>query len=397
MTGAAGSGDGSRRWGRLLLYIAVGLFLLLFAGKLLRLPVAAIVVTGTSMVPALRPGDVILGVKPSLSGGVDVGDIAVYCLGVALRTSCVVHRVVGIQQTPGGVFVVMRGDAVPRSDPPVPASAVDYVVAARAPREALLVAAALAAAYVLHRYYLRILRLVHSASVFLEPGLPALTMTAALLAANLLYVGAGYVDATAFTATLPGVEEHVTVNLTAFTVGVRVGFEEPLAPRGEPSCRLRGYGAAPVAHVEAGGDALSYTVVLPGEAFREAWLRLAQRKPPLTSYPASIAETMFLDCRVVFNYAVLRSSYPIRFQWREPAFAVTDGSVVVVNPNPAPLNITMVVYRPPGYGIVAKRVLTVPPFTRLHVEPPAGSGFLIRFFYDFAGHRRVYTLRLAGG
>jgi hypothetical protein len=98
-----------------------------------------------------------------------------------------------------------------------------------------------------------------------------------------------------------------------------------------------------------------------------------------------------LDCRLRFNYATLESSYPLTLVWREPRFQALDGSVVVENPNPVPLNLTVVAYRLPGYLKAWQREVTVKPFTRVVLE--AGHGVMIRFYYSFAGHPRVYSLR----
>jgi len=384
------------RWRRVVGYVSLGLLLVLMNGKILGLPVALLLVSGTSMVPALEPGDMVVAVSPGLAGGIHVGDIVVYCLGVALRTGCVIHRVVELRPGPGGLLVVTKGDAVPRPDPPVPASLVGYVVVARIPRVVVLLAALVAALWLFHRIYIGLPRRVHSGTVFVEPGIPALLMVAAYVAFNMLYVGLSYVDVTMFNVALPSVGENVTVNLTAYTAWVNVSYTAPLAPAGKPSCSLRGHGPAAVSFLEAGPGWLYYRVSLPERAFAEEWARLSREKPPLASYPARIEDLLFLDCRVPFNKAMLESSYPVRLYWTEPIARLEGHTLVIANNNPVPIAVNITVYPPRGYPILLHETLRVEPFTAHRLLLPPGD-LVVRLVYRFAGHTRSLTLRAAPG
>jgi hypothetical protein len=192
------------------------------------------------------------------------------------------HRVVEIRSSPAGALVVTKGDAVPRSDPPVPLSMIEYVVVARVPRLVVAVAALAVGLVVLYRCYYRLLRLVHGAAVFVEPGAPALIMIAVYVAFNFVYLGLGYVDLTSFSASLPGVEEHIVYNISAFKATVKVVYDEPLEPATLPSCSVRGYGPAPLLGYNASSPGVVvYTVELPRSYFLEEWVRLSREKPPL--------------------------------------------------------------------------------------------------------------------
>lgn len=72
---------------------------------------------GASMIPALWPGDMLV-VRWTDVDRVSPGDIVVCRWAGGLR----IHRLLAKQSAGGGTFLVTRGDALPRSDPPVPAS-----------------------------------------------------------------------------------------------------------------------------------------------------------------------------------------------------------------------------------------------------------------------------------
>lgn len=67
-------------------------------------------VTGTSMLPAVHPGDVV-AVRHCGVDGVGVGDLVLFRKGNRLF----VHRVVSLQ----GNALITRGDSLPQADPPV--------------------------------------------------------------------------------------------------------------------------------------------------------------------------------------------------------------------------------------------------------------------------------------
>src|SRR5580700_5520094 len=69
---------------------------------------------GTSMVPAIHPGDV-LSIQPVDPKEVSVGDIVVYEREGVL----IVHRVVGIFAAPSAPYLVTRGDRSLRDDAPI--------------------------------------------------------------------------------------------------------------------------------------------------------------------------------------------------------------------------------------------------------------------------------------
>lgn len=73
-------------------------------------------VTGWSMLPAVMPGDTLV-IEHTHSGAVSPGDIVLF----GRERRFFVHRVVASSQSQSDA-VLTRGDALPATDPPVPAS-----------------------------------------------------------------------------------------------------------------------------------------------------------------------------------------------------------------------------------------------------------------------------------
>lgn len=87
---------------------------------------AEIRLRGSSMLPSLRPGDTLRLALPD-SRGVRFGSIVVWLTASEPRA----HRLVGRVRRNGEVWLVTKGDALRRFDPPFPAERVAAVVAAR--------------------------------------------------------------------------------------------------------------------------------------------------------------------------------------------------------------------------------------------------------------------------
>ena len=114
----------------ILLVAVVAILVALFSGKL---PVFASIVFGTSMLPTLRPLDMVIAVKPWIKS-VRVGEIAIVEVdGVRL-----VHRVIEVKDG----YVVTKGDNNRFADPPT--RIVLGVVVVIVPREAIFLSIALA-------------------------------------------------------------------------------------------------------------------------------------------------------------------------------------------------------------------------------------------------------------
>ena len=112
------------RISNLAVLLAALALLALVLGRLAGLPVAVVMVSGRSMEPSLRLGDLVVAVR----SGFGVGDVVIWCTS---PTYCVVHRVVNV--TDG--LIVTKGDNNPVPDAPVPRGLVRYRVVLTIPRE----------------------------------------------------------------------------------------------------------------------------------------------------------------------------------------------------------------------------------------------------------------------
>lgn len=390
---------------RALGYLAAGVLLVLLAGKMLRLPVALMIVYGTSMEPTFEPLDLVLGVEPWLAGGVEKGDVVVWCLpGDFWRSSCVVHRVVDLVNTSRGVLVVTKGDALDVSDPPVPMERVAYVVVYRAPRRLVLPLLAAAAAAAAGYYYLYLPYVTHRRYA-LEPGAPALLMVLAYALFNIAYVGSGMLDASPVIIDLPRVYgEHLSFNLSAGLLTVKLSYNTSLHPSGLPSCSLvGGFNASPVVEGFSAqpGEAVM-AIRIPQEAFMELWLLDTRRvsRTALPPPPAKVATGLMLRCSLDFDKGVLEDTYPVAFSWSEPVVEASGKTLVLGNHNPVPIPVEVVVYAPSpggGYRLVHRERLVLDPFTveRLDLSKLPGS---LRAYvrYTFLGHFRSVGVTLHG-
>ncbi|MFN3268878.1 MAG: signal peptidase I, partial [Zestosphaera sp.] len=102
------------------LVVVVFLFALILLGRLIYFPLNFSLVSGYSMYPVLKPGDLLVGIHKEIVG-YDVGDVVVWCSSL---TYCTVHRVVRFMED----YVVTKGDNNPSEDPPIPESYVKYKV-----------------------------------------------------------------------------------------------------------------------------------------------------------------------------------------------------------------------------------------------------------------------------
>ncbi|MGC8675776.1 signal peptidase I [Fervidicoccus sp.] len=92
------------------------ILVLLLMGKIIGLPVALFVVSGNSMYPTLKTGDIVVGITDK---NYKNGEVVVWCVS---KTQCVIHRIVGTYNE----YVITKGDNNPYIDPPILYSNVKY-------------------------------------------------------------------------------------------------------------------------------------------------------------------------------------------------------------------------------------------------------------------------------
>ena len=366
--------------------------LLLLMGKALGLPIALFLVSGTSMVPTLQPGDIVVGLWPGLHGGVHKGDIVIYCLpGPIIHTSCIVHRVIEIRQMAGKILIVTKGDALRHPDPPIYLKQVRYVVVARIPRQIVLAVAGLLSAYILYRIYLALPLQAQRGATLLEPGAAAVLMVAVFAAFNIVFLGIGTLDVTQFTVNIPRVYENIVFNETSRLLDVMIRYEAPLHPLPPPTCSWGNETLYPLS-LQSGGTWVNYTLEIPENALLELWHKLS--KMPVPGYPASVTGHLTIHCVLRFTYARLVSNYILGVTFKdltaEPG--PNPGSIIIRNPNPVSINVTLLIYMP-NKGLSMKKRLTIPPSSIYHIDTGL-PGALARLYYRFLGVPRGLSLKL---
>jgi len=100
--------------------LIVSFLTLILLSRFTYFPLNLSLVSGYSMYPTLRPGDLLLSIHKDLVG-YGVGDLIIWC---SSPTYCTAHRVVEL----GDTYVITKGDNNPSEDPPIPKSLVKYKV-----------------------------------------------------------------------------------------------------------------------------------------------------------------------------------------------------------------------------------------------------------------------------
>ncbi len=292
------------------------LVIVLFLGRVAGFPAAVVIVSGRSMEPTLHVGDIVVGVKLPYN----VSDIVIWCAG---PTYCVVHRVVEIKD---GV-IVTKGDNNPSPDPPVPKSLVRYKVVGVIRWYVWLPAvllALLAYAYVHREYFLK--RQV-------SPGDVASLMVVFFVVFN----AAIALLAPTYYSPRGGVMETPEVTLKGTSVTMNGNVLINLNVRNTrllsvDSCEALVYGEKREYVCEAIVVSNSQILVkgIPKSLLERM---LEERVGPLI---------IKVKAKIVFG--VLNGIYYVYPTWRRPEVTITNGSVMIINPNPASLRVNVTTY-----------------------------------------------------
>jgi len=353
-------------------YAAIGAILLLALGRLFWFPVALFLVTGGSMLPEYRTGDLVVGVA-AYAVDYSVGDVVVW---FAAPTHGVIHRVANI--TDG--YVVTKGDSNPLPDPPVPREWVKYVAVLRVPREAWVpVALALAGFHL----WLRRRELTGLLRGWEEPGLRVATAVVAafiLLDIAVVLLTPVYWFSYRVVLEVPGVElaRFSVENFTAAVLEYRVYHAEVLWAG--PCAVFAGGASYPCSYVWFSNA--TFIVGIPREAYLEAY-RSSE----------SFVAGMAVSLNVTFDKGWLHGVYWYTFNWRLLAVEVANGSLRVYNPNPIPFNLTGVravcmdfdgLGRTVVVGEEALGDIAVGPLSAVEIRPEAGgSHCYVQFAYRY--------------
>jgi len=371
-----------RRWE----YVALGVILLLTVGRLLWFPVALLLVSGNSMLPTYRTGDLVLGVAAYLAG-YRVGDIVVW---YTTYTYGVIHRVFNISDS----YVITKGDSNPIPDPPVPKEWIRYVAVLRIPRELWIpVVVGLAGLY----FYISWGRRVKAGRPGTWEGEDLRLATVALIAfvaLDLIVIFLVPVYLFSYKVALPvprvGLRGFTVENFTTAVAEYTVYNAEIV---GVESCRvLVGNITYP-----CGSVSVRNTTVVAGVP-REAFY---------ASYGLSDTDvaTIRVALNVTFEKGWVYGVYNYTYNWKPLRVEVVNRSVVVYNPNPIPFNLTNVKVVYMGYDDLGRPVVlgeevlgnaTVEPLSSMVIRPEAKGAYCYVWFaysYKFADGGEVYESR----
>lgn len=369
----------------------------LLMGKTLGLPIAVMLVSGNSMKPTLNPFDLVVGFHPSLTGGVKTGNIVVVVIpGNDWRTTGVIHRVVKIYEENNVVYIVTRGDNVKYNDPPVPLYSVKYVITGRVPNYVTIPSLGILLGFIVGYYALYYPFKRWKNGTLPIPGSLATVIVIVFALFNMAYIGAVYLDSTSNRFSIPiSLSERVSEDLRNESIIVQLNYTNIRLLNIEDCFFVfHGEKLSSTPLLVENGSPSTIIVHVPRRLWSLAWNYTSEQVSSLALYPARISSFLSLSCTIKFSEGTLRDTYPLELVWSEPLFVQgIDHSLVIINNNPVPLRIGLVLY-----DVNISRVVMISNFTATRlgnttIEIPFTSyGHLIRVmaYYDFLGVHRFY-------
>lgn len=315
-----------RRLSRLVFLALSAILMLLYAGKILWLPIAII---GPS--ESLPP---FIGVASYLSKG----NITLYCID-DLRSAC---------STGGGKASYVRAIPLP-----------------------FLLWAALS--------LLTPLIVGFSVLLSFRRFRVLLALLAGIVAIDLVAISSLYIDQSAIDRRIPAVElESVSVSRHS-NITIRLKPSPYLIE--SATCKIEGERA----EVIVGHNDLN--IRIPPHLIESMYSRRAAERLSLPSPPASIEQMMSISCEIELDKGRLIGSYGVPIRWEEPIIYATGSSAVIANRLPVNLNAIVEIY---GGEIFRRMSLELKPLEEREVklsDLPRGR-YEVRILYRFLGHER---------
>ncbi|MEM2848415.1 MAG: signal peptidase I [Zestosphaera sp.] len=295
------------------LIVVLFLFTLILLSRFVYFPVSLSLVSGYSMYPSLKPGDLLVSLHKDIAS-YGLGDIVVWCSSL---THCTVHRVVEFR----GYYVVTKGDNNPSEDPPIPESYVRYKVVLVVPSIAWLSICLVFVGLYLIREKEKILALMK------DFGDVELIVFSAFMVINLALI-----------ALVP--IYHFTTETVIVKPSISLRSVEILDPG---SLILVRYSPQHLNIVNVSGCLIkvinqliecrayvlssdSVVVIVPPETYVRAY------EVGVTSFETLVNLTL--------DKGFLIGSYPLHISWSKLRVSVNGSSLVLSNPNYVPINIT---------------------------------------------------------
>lgn len=292
-------------------YFLLILFMFLALARFIDFPVSMFMVSGRSMEPSLYMGDLAFGFK----GDYVVGDIVIV-EGVN-RVNCIIHRVVDMTER----YVTTKGDANPGPDNPIDKNNVLYKVVFVVSR-LLWLPPVLAVSLFLGYRYLK--SLLHGAEV-------GRTLIAIVLFFSILDI--------VFMALIPIFHVHQSIPLNKPSIQLKstsLSSDFRFFRAAYTNIQILNFVGINWTRISAAGREFT-----PEDASLE-WNTLIV-SVPMEVYKALYANSsetssFWVYCNIVFDKGNLYGYYPVTFSWRRMDVNVVNDTMVVLNPNPVPIN-----------------------------------------------------------
>ncbi len=296
--------------------------LLLIIARAIHFPIAIFLVSGQSMYPVLKTGDLVVGEAVYLSG-FHVGDIVVWYRTFSYG---VIHKVIKIKND----IVVTKGVNNPAPDPPVPSSYVQYKIVLKIPRTVWI-----PSALILASWYV-IARRRDIIEAFRSSNIEALNIAAWILTFFILLDMAVIFLSTIYYDSYRIVIKPPTISLR----GVGLLSNEPVLKltynvngtfiTGVKSCKII-VGGTPckcgrISHTEK-----NVYIEIP----RDVLIKIIEKQ----KYPGLATIYLFIK----LNNGNVTGKYNFIVPWKRVSVKVVGDKVEIWNPNYIPVNISVVI------------------------------------------------------
>ncbi len=339
--------------------VVISFLTLILLSRFTYFPVNLSLVSGYSMYPALRPGDLLLSIHKDLVG-YGVGDLVIWC---SSPTYCTAHRVVEL----GDTYVVTKGDNNPSEDPPIPESLVKYKVVLVIPSIVWLPTCFIFVISYLVREKEKILRYVRGfgdVEVIVFSVFTLITFAViALIPAHPITTESAI---TRPTMNLRSVEILDPGSLIIIRYSTR-----DLSVSSVTGCLIMvGDQLIKCASYTLASD--SVAVIVPPETYAMTY------KNRLTYF--SVLVNLTLD------KGFLAGSYTLHISWNKLSLSVNGSSLVLSNPNYIPINITQIKITYMGYDEKSRihRVIEVEELQGFTVGPKNTYALLVESKGEYA-------------
>jgi len=279
-------------------------------GRFLPTPLGFFTVSGFSMYPTLKPGDLVIGVGTYISP-YNEGDVVIYCRNVS---TCIVHRLMLVNNT----YAITKGDYNPSNDPPISVDSIRFKVVGSVP---LLIWLPLAVASLIFIFFP-----INPGKGFKQPFVLETFVYLFLLLVNLAYL-------TIYVLQTPPALTRIplpTVGLA--TLATEKGYSTiiidyrltGLSIRGVEECLL--IAQALTAHCSRYSVSGNRVLVYPPADFYKQL------------YDSNLS-AFIVKLTLSLDQGTLVGSYPFVLEWKKPVLVIVNDKLVLSNPNPVPIEV----------------------------------------------------------